>query len=168
MISSKSGYPSKYVDKCILKFFDKFYQKKVILPAVPKMELTTTLLCLGSTSYRVRNSKIQILKENFPFFSLKVVFKTSKRHSSLFSFKDKCPTSLLLGVMYSYQCPNCRLRYIGCTRRYWETCLQEHCHVSALTGKPLSGQQVFTIMQHVKSNCCVVTKISRKNFLIIG
>ena len=167
-IFSKNGYPSKFVDKCIMKFFDKLYQKKVLLPTVPKMELTMILPYLGITSSRVRTSIIRALRKNFPFCSLKVVFRTSRRLSSSFSFKDKFPKSLLSGVIYSYQCPNCKLRYIGCTRRYWETRLQEHCHVSALTGKPLSGLQVFAPMQHVKSNCCEVTKISREDFSIIG
>ena len=57
-IFSKNGYPSKFVDKCIFKFFDKLYQKKVILPTVPKMELTMILPYLGSTSSRVWNSII--------------------------------------------------------------------------------------------------------------
>ena len=41
-------------------------------------------------------------------------------------------------------------------------------HVSALTGKPLNGMQVFTPLQHVRSNSCTETKISRENFQIIG
>ena len=36
------------------------------------------------------------------------------------------------------------------------------------TGKPLNGMQVFTPLQHVRSNSCTETKISRENFQIIG
>ena len=120
---------------------------------------------LGNTSSRVRSAITRTLKKNIPFVSLKIVFKTSRRLASCFSFKDKFPKSLVLGVIYEYTCAKCKLSYIGCTKRFWETRLQEHCHVSALTGKPLSGLQVFTPMHHSRS-CC--TKISREDFSIIG
>ena len=58
------------------------------------------------------------------------------------------------------------LSYEGCTMRFWETRLQEHTHVSGLTGKPLLGIQISTPMQHVRSGCHV--KVERDNFSIIG
>ena len=164
-IFSKNAYPTKFVDKCVLKFFNKLYEKKVPVPTVPKMELTMILPYLGNTSSKVRTAITRTLRKNIPFCSLKIIFKTSRRLSSCFSFKDKFPKSLVSGVIYKYTCAKCKLSYIGCTKRFWETRLQEHCHVSALTGKPLSGQQVFTPMQHSRS-CC--TKISREDFSIIG
>ena len=97
----------------------------------------------------------------------KIVFKTSRRLSSCFVFKDKFPKSLLSGVIYKFSCTKCNLSYIGCTKRYWEERLSEHTHISALTGKPLTGRQVFTPMQH-QINCCKETKISRDNFSIVG
>ena len=39
-------------------------------------------------------------------------------------------------------------------------------HVSALTGKPLSGVQIYAPMQHVRSGCHV--HVTRDNFQIIG
>ena len=40
--------------------------------------------------------------------------------------------------------------------------------MSALTGKPLKPQQIFTPMQHVRSSCCSARKVSRDDFTIIG
>ena len=63
----------------------------------------------------------------------------------------------------------CNLSYIGCSKRFWEKRLEEHLHVSALTGKPLSGLQIFAPMMHVRSDGdCPARKISREDFTIIG
>ena len=70
------------------------------------------------------------------------------------------------GVIYQFTCAKCNLSYVGCTKRFWETRLQEHSHVSGLTGKPLHGMQMFAPMQHVRAGCHV--NVERKNFKIIG
>ena len=170
LIFSNNSYPTKFVDRCILKFFNKLYEKKDTNPAEPekKVELTMILPYLGTASMRVKEAISRTLRKNAPLFSLKIVFKTSRRLSSCFSFKDKFPKSLLSGVVYKYTCAECNLCYIGCTKRFWEERLQEHIHISALTGKPLRGQQIFTPMQHVRSTSCCATKISRDDFSIIG
>ena len=75
------------------------------------------------------------------------------------------------GVIYKLICSGCNLRYIGCTKRYWEKRLEEHTHISARTGKPMHGPslQVFTPLQHVKSDaCCPAKSVRREDFTIIG
>ena len=165
-IFSKNGYPSKFVDKCIATFFNKLYEKKIIVHTVPKMDLMVVLPFLGTTSWKVKNDLIRTFKKNIPFCNLKIVFKTGQRLSSFFPFKDKFPKSLMSGVIYQYTCAKCNLSYVGCTKRFWETRLQEHTHVSGLTGKPLHGMQMFAPMQHVRAECHV--KVKRDNFKIIG
>ena len=84
-------------------------------------------------------------------------------------FKDKIPKSLMSGVIYKYTCAGCNRSYIGSTKRYWEKRLEEHIHISALTGKRLHGMQIFAPMQHVRSSpACQATSMSRDNFSIIG
>ena len=165
-IFSKNGYPTKFVDRCISTFLNKLHEKKVVVHTVPKLELMIVLPFLGTTSWKVKNDLIKTIKKNLPCANLKVVFKTGKKLSSFFPFKDKFPKSLVSGVIYQYNCAKCNLSYVGCTKRFWETRLQEHTHVSGLTGKPLSGMQVFTPMQHVRAGCHV--KVERDNFKIIG
>ena len=47
--------------------------------------------------------------------------------------------------------------------------MEEHLHISALTGKPLNGLQVFAPMQHVRmSSDCTESNITREDFQIIG
>ena len=86
--------------------------------------------------------------------------------SSCSRFKDTIPRSLLSGVIYEYKCPRCNSRYIGSTYGYWKKRLEEHLHMSALTGKPLKGLQSFAPMLHAKGKCCISK--SSDDFRIIG
>ena len=167
-IFSKNGYRDRFVDKCIFRFLNKLYEKKQPVQTVPKKEVTIMLPFLGSISWKIKNDLVSSLKKAAPFCQLKIIFKTSRRLSSMFSFKDKIPLSLVSGVIYKYNCVMCNRHYVGSTKRYWEERLAEHLHISALTGKALNGLQVFAPLAHVRSDCCPETKISRENFKIIG
>ena len=133
---------------------------------VPKLDLMIVLPFLGSVSWKAKNELIKTFRKNAPFCSLKVIFKSGKKLSSYFPFKDKFPESLLSGVIYQYTCAKCNLSYVGCTKRFWETRLQEHTHVSALTGKPLHSMQIYAPMQHSRVSCH--EKVKREDFEIIG
>lgn len=127
-----------------------------------------TLPFLGTTSWKIKNDLTRSISKIVPFCNLKIVFKTNKRLSSCFMFKDRFPKSLMSGVIYKYTCAKCNLSYIGCTKRFWEKRLEEHLHVSARTGQPLNGLQIFSPMQHVNSSACSQRKNSREDFSIIG
>ena len=105
------------------------------------MDMMIVLPFLGTTSWKVKNDLIRTFRKNVPFCNLKIVFKTGKRLSAFFLFKDK-----LSGVIYKFTCAKCNLSYVGCTKRYWEERLEEHTHLSALTGKPLTGGQIYATM----------------------
>ena len=167
-IFSKNGYRMKFIDRCIYKFLNKIYSKKEVVTTVPKKELSIILPFLGSVSWKIRNDLLRSLETNVPFCKLKIIFKTSKRLSSCFNFKDRFPKSLVSDVIYKYTCATCNRSYIGATKRYWETRLEEHLHISALTGKRLKRDHIDAPLAHVKSNSCGESKISRDNFRIIG
>ena len=165
-IFRKNGYPSSFIDRCVYKFFNKIQERKVPVHTVPKMEVSIILPFMGSTSLGVKNSLVRSFRNLIPFCNIKVIFKTSSRLSSYFKYKDSFPKSLLSGVLYKYTCARCNLSYVGYTARYWETRLQEHTHLSARTGQPLSGIQVFAPMQHCRKAKC--GKVSREDFEFIG
>ena len=123
---------------------------------------------LGTTSFRTKNQLIRSFRELLPFSKLKIIFKTSRRLSSCFTFKDRIPKPLMSGVIYKYTCAGCNSCYIGSTKRFWEKRLEEHIHISALTGKKLHSMQVYAPLQHVKSGNCGVDTFSREHFTIIG
>ena len=122
------------------------------------------------SSYDVKKKLDETYRKLLPFCKLRIIFRTPCRMSSYFNFKDKFPQSLLSSIIYKYTCANCNVSYIGCTKRYWEKRLEEHTHISALTGKPLSGCQIFAPLQHVKTAKCnpAGPKVSRDDFEIIG
>ena len=169
-IFKNNGYPIKFVDKCIYRFFNKIYEKRTPVHTVPKKEVMVVMPYLGMSSYHVQKKLNASFQKLLPMCKFKFVFKTACRMSSYFSYKDMFPKSLISGVIYKYTCANCNVSYIGCTCRYWEKRLEEHTQISALTGKPLSGTQVFAPLQHVKSEKCnpAGPKISRDSFEIIG
>ena len=168
-IFRRNAYKSSFIDKYILRFFNKTRESKLPVHTAPKKEVSIVLPFLGSTSWRVKNELLRTFYSILPFCKLKIVFKTSNRLSSYFSFKDKFPVSLDSGVIYKFVCASCKASYIGCTKRYWETRLQEHIHISALSGKPLNGLQVFPPLDHVKNKGCGSSLgIHRDNFEIIG
>ena len=124
---------------------------------------------LGTSSFSAKNDLLRTFRKFLPSCTLKVIFKTTTRLSSCFVFKDKFPESLKSGVIYKYTCATCNRSYIGSTKRFWEKRLEEHIHISALTGKPVSGGQVYPPLQHVKySNDCPQHSISRDDFQLIG
>ena len=161
-ILKKNGYPENFLDRCILRFFNKMYEIKPTVTTVPKKEVRIILPFLGSSSLSVKNSLKKLYREILPFCSLQIVFKTGHKLSSHFKFKDSLPGTLRSGVVYQFKCAKCNL---GSTWRFWERRLQEHLHISALTGKPLSGGQLYAPMQH--SRTCQY-HLKRDDFSIIG
>ena len=162
----QNGYPTRFLDKVISKFLDKRFKKRVTITTVSKKTLRLVLPYLGTQSLRLKKNLNKLFKEQLPSGKLEFVFKTTQRMSSCFRFKDAIPRSLLSGVIYEYKCPRCNSRYIGSTYRYWEKRLEEHLHMSALTGKPLKGLQSFAPMLHAKGKCCINN--SSDDFRIIG
>ena len=65
-------------------------------------------------------------------------------------------------------CAKCKLSYIGYTARYWEKRLEEDTHISARTGKPLTGMQIFAPMQHKQKSEGRCGKVLREDFEFIG
>ena len=168
-IFGKNGYPIRFIDKCISNFFNKMYQERETVHTVPKKEVSIILPFLGSISWKVKKELVNTISDCAGLCNIKVVFKSSNKLSSFFSFKDKLPKSLMSGVIYQFHCARCNLSYVGSTKRYWEKRLEEHLHISALTGKPLAGQAMFAPMQHVRRTCSHESPtMGRKDFRIIG
>ena len=168
IIFCKNGYPTSFIDSCIFKFFNKINKTKVPVHTVPKMEVSMILPFMGTTSMSVRNNLVRSFRNILPFCNIKIIFKTSSRLSSYFKYKDSFPKSLKSGVLYRYTCAKCTLSYIGYTARYWEKRLEEHTHISARTGKPLCGMQLFAPMQHTRKSEGRCGHVSRDDFEFIG
>ena len=163
-VLKSNSYPKAKLDNIIFRFFDKISNPPIPVTTVPKKVVRIILPFLGSASLNIKKKLNQSFRHALPMCSLQVVFKTQNRMSSWFSFKDMIPKSLLSGVIYEYKCPRCKSGYRGSTFRYWEKRLEEHLHLSALTGYALKGMQVFPPLEH--SRKCA--PINRDQFTIIG
>ena len=159
-----NAYPEKLLDRIISKFLNKIFEKRDPVLTVERRVVRIILPFLGSVSLKVKEKLTRSIRSSIPTVNLQVVFKTSSRMSSWFKFKDVLPKSLISGVVYQYKCPRCNSRYIGSTFRYFEKRLEEHLHVSALTGKPLQGIQIWPPMGHTRK-CQLVN--TRDDFSIV-
>ena len=64
-IFAKNAYPSKFIDKCIFRFFEKRYEKKIPVHTHPKKELLIVLPFLGTSHFRSeRQMGLYLLQSN--------------------------------------------------------------------------------------------------------
>ena len=112
----QNGYPARFLDKIISKFLDESFKKRIT--TVPKNILCLVLPYLGTQSLRRQKKLNKLFKEQLPSRKLEIVFRTNKKMSSCFRFKDAIPRSLLADVIYEYKSPRCNSWYIDSTYRY--------------------------------------------------
>ena len=164
-ILQRNGYAEKFIDRCILNFFNKIYEVRKVICTVPNKEIMIVLPFLGTTPLAIKKNIVRSVERTVPYVKVMVIFKTGNRIGSWFRFKDMFPPWLQSGVVYKYTCAKCNFSYIGSTFRYFEKRLEEHLHISALTGKPLNGLPIWAPMAHTR-NCQIHN--SGENFSIIG
>ena len=164
-IFSRNGYPSKFVDACILKFLNKIFIKKVVRDTVPKRDYSIILPYLGPLSTKIKRRIKNMFQEVIPAGKVNIVFKTTRRFSHLFKFKDLVSSDLSSHVIYCFKCPNCNIGYIGETRVHFKVRSCQHLGISVFTGKPVGGGVPTAITKHIKPGKCNCTL---KDFQIIG
>ena len=114
----KNNYPLNFIDSCIKSFLNKLYTPKVVIPNVPKRNVFVKLPFLGSTSFQIRKKLQKLFSDKLTSCNLKIVFTSSFRVKSFFTFKDKWPKMLLSGLAYQYKCGGCNDTYYGKTKRF--------------------------------------------------
>ena len=117
----------------------------------PKERIEIVLPFLGSLSSKIKKQMKRIQKQHLPNVNVTIIFKSTNRLSSIFSFKDKLPSYLLSGVVYKYKCSRCNSTYIGKTKRHLHKRFSEHQGRSPLTGKLVKGQCSTTVRDHMLS-----------------
>ena len=85
-----------------------------------------------------------------------MIFRSTRRLSNCFSFKDRLPKSLLSGLVYKFKCSDCNVTYYGKTKRHFKVRISEHLGVSPLTEKRVKpGYQTTAIFDHIfNSSTC--------------
>ena len=98
-IFKRNEYPKTFIDKCITNFLNKLFVSKKIVHTAEKKQVLIVLPFLGPLSFEIRSRLQKCLKSYIPYCSLKVVYQSKNRLSSVFQFKDKiadCKLSLHL------------------------------------------------------------------------
>ena len=98
----KNGYPSSFIDNCFKTFVDKLFIKHPQLAKVQKKILFLSLPYLGDISLRIRTKLRKSFKGLLNSCKLQISFKSQRKLSNVFHFKDGLPFDLVSGVAYKY------------------------------------------------------------------
>ena len=131
----KNGYPLSFIDNCFKTFVDKLFIKRPQLATVEKKTLFLSLPYLGEISLQTRTKLTKSFKGLLNSCKLQIVFKSQRKLSNVFRFKDRLPFDLVSGVVYKYTCGRCNSTYYGETDRHLKVRSGEHIGISPLTFK---------------------------------
>ena len=137
-----------FIGSCIKSFLKKLNTPKVVVPNVPERNVFVKLPFLGSTSFQIRKKLQKLFSDKLTSCNLKIVFTSPVRVKSFFTFKDKVPKMLLLGLVYQYKCGGCNATYYGKTKRHFRVRICGHLGISHLTEKKVkTGNNKLTVIQ---------------------
>ena len=142
----KNNYPLNFIDSCIKSFLNKLYTPKVVVPNVPKRNVFVKLPFLGSISFQIQKKLQKLFSDKLTSCNLKIVFTSTVRVKSFFTFKDKLPKMLLSGLVYQYKCGGCNAIYYGKTKSHFKVRICEHLGISHLAEKKVKiGNNKLTV-----------------------
>ena len=75
------------------------------------------------------------MKNTLNCCKLQVIFKSERKLSNIFRFKDRVPYNLVPGVVYEYTCGRCNYSYHGEKERHLKVRSGEYLGISPLTFK---------------------------------
>ena len=128
------------------------FKKRPQLATVEKKTLLLSLPYLGEISLQTRTKLRKSFKGLLNSRKLQIVFKSQRKLSNVFRFKDRLPFNLVSGVVYKYTCGRCKSTYYGETDRYLKVRSEEHIGISPLAFKKTKPSKESAIRDHVL-NC---------------
>ena len=145
-IFQRNGYLTSFIDKCFQKFLDRLHIIKPTLATVEKKPLRLVLPYLGQILLQVRTKIRNAIKGTLNCCKLQVIFKSERKLSNMFRFKDRLPYDL---VVYEYTCGRCNSSYYGETERHLKVRSGEHMVISPLTFKKTKPSKESSIRYHL-------------------
>ena len=95
-------------------------------------------------------SVYKLFKKHHPDVKLLTVFRSPKRLSSFFVFKDRLSTLLCSNIIYSYSCSGCNAAYYGKTSRNLKIRCLEHLGINK-SGHKINSPSSSSIYQQISS-----------------
>ena len=144
-----------YTDKIVLDIVNKFLNSIF----VPKLKETTVAKKIMYIKFPFLNNYIcdfvkreikRILYFRYPQIDFRFVFVNENTIQGLLNHKDKLPSDLCSGLVYTYRCGACGATYIGQTRKSLRTRASEHLGVSPRTGNLLVRAPQSTVRDHIE------------------
>ena len=125
ILLQKNMYPKSVIDNQIKTFLDKQFTVDSGTTSGKQKTLHYSLPYIGHFSH-VTKKKLKHICERFcKDIDISIAFSPLKL-SSFFSCKDTVPKSLQSYVVYQFICAGCKDCYIGETKRYLNTRIEEH------------------------------------------
>ena len=103
---------------------------------------------IGEISLQTKTKLRKSLKGLLNSCKLQIVFKSYRKLSSVFRFKDRLPFDLVSGVVYKYTCGRCNSTYYGETDRHLKDRSGEHIRLLPLIFKKTKPSKESTIHDH--------------------
>ena len=161
---TNNGFPINLYYSQLKKFLDKIYVSGSNIQTASKKRMYVSFPYYGYVSERLRTEVLNIVRDHYPQIELKLIFTNKFSVGSLFRFKERLPTPLCSGIIYTYQCALCNECYTGSTTRQLQCRIAEHMGRSVRTNRPLSKKPISSIYDHSFETG---HPISKDNFKII-
>ena len=123
---NSNGFPSHMFDCIVRRFLDYTFDPKPPVLTAPKKIIYFCLPFTGIHSLQIRTQISRLCNAAFPHLDIRFVFRSSRRISSFFPFKDKVPKYLRSSVVYLFKCRCCSASYVGQTTRHLHTRISEN------------------------------------------
>ena len=116
---------------------------------VEKKTLFLSLPYLAQISLQTRTNLRKSLEDLLNSYQLQIVFKSQRKLSTVFRFKDRLPSDLVSGIVYKYSCSRCNSTYYGETDRHLKVRSGEDIGISPLTFKKTKPSKESAIHDHL-------------------
>ena len=101
---------------------------------------------------QIRTQIRRFCNADFSHLDIRFVFRSSRRISSFFPFKDKVPKYLRSSVVYLFKCRCCSASYVGQTTRHLHTRISKNLGISPITGKHSTNPAISCILFHTNAS----------------
>ena len=120
-----------FIDKCFKMVINKLTIKRPQVTTAEKKTIILSLPYLGAVSLEPRVKLRKSFKGILNCCKLQIVFKSQRKLTKVFRFKDRLPFDLVSIAVHKYTCGRCNSSYYGETdrlesevsRTYWDTTL---------------------------------------------
>ena len=162
---SKNNFTFNLFDKTLNNFLNKKFTAANCVIDVPKLTHYIKIPFYGNISYELRKNLMKSLRPAFPGINFRIVFHNDYKINSFFGFKDSLPDGIRSNICYLFTCPQCSMRYIGCSTRALNVRIYEHLGKSIRTNNFLIKPPFSAVRDHCHS---LDHPLNKSNFEILA